>query len=321
MRSALSLLAVALAVFGTTQPLAAQHYPSGTITLVIPLSPGDGADIAGRAMADELAKLLKVAVVPMNRPGAAMAIGTDSVVKSKKDGYTILIAPNAALVSGRILNPDLVTYDPLKDLAPLGLTSRTPVILTVRGDAPWKNLAEMVEFAKKNPGKVRAATVGTGSVGHFSVEMVNSLTGAAMTPIPFKGGAPAITALLGGHVEVAALSVGASSPHLKSGAMRGLVVSSKTPTFPEIPTLTELGYRQNLPGIWFAFYAPAGVPAEVTKVLLPAIEKVVKDPAIAARLAPLGVIQEYAPPDKVLAEIREEYRVLEDVAKKAGLVK
>jgi tripartite-type tricarboxylate transporter receptor subunit TctC len=321
MRSVLNLLAVALTLLGTTVPVAAQGYPRSAITLVIPLSPGDAADVTGRAMAEELAKLLKVPVVPVNRPGAGMAIGTDSVVKAKKDGQTILIAPNAALVSGRILNPDLVTYDPLKDLTPLGLAARTPVILTVRGEAPWKSLAEMVEFAKKNPGKVRAATVGTGSVGHFSVEMVNALTGAGLTPIPFKGGAPAITALLGGHVEVAALSVGASSGHLKSGAMRGLAVSSKSPAFPEIPTLTDLGYRQNLPGIWFAFYAPAGVPVEVTKVLLPAIEKVVKDPAIAARLAPLGVVQEYAPPEKVLAEIREEHRVLEDVAKKAGLVK
>ena len=321
MRSVLNLLALGLTLLGTAQPLAAQSYPSGAITLVIPLSPGDGADVAGRTMAEELAKLLKVPVVPVNRPGAGMAIGTDSVVKAKKDGQTILIAPNAALVSARILNPDLVTYDPLKDLTPLGLAARTPVILTVRGDAPWKNLPEMAEFAKKNPGKVRAATVGTGSIGHFSVEVVNALTGAGLTPIPFKGGAPAITALLGGHVEVAALSVGASSGHLKSGAMRGLVVSSKSPAFPEIPTLTDLGFRQNLPGIWFAFYAPAGVPAEVTKVLLPAIEKVVKDPAIAARLAPLGVVQEYAPPEKVLAEIREEHRVLEDVASKAGLVK
>ena len=321
MRSVLGLLTVALTLLGAAQPLAAQSYPAGAITLVIPLSPGDAADVAGRTMAEELAKLLKVPVVPVNRPGAGMAIGTDSVVKAKKDGQTILIAPNAALVSGRILNPDLVTYDPLKDLTPLGLAARTPVILIVRGEAPWKNLSALVEFAKKNPGKVRAATVGTGSVGHFSVEMVNALTGAGLTPIPFKGGGPAITALLGGHVEVAALSVGATSAHLKSGAMRGLVVSSKSPVFSEIPTLTELGYRQNLPGIWFAFYAPAGVPAEVTKVLLPAIEKVVKDPAIAARLAPLGVFQEYAPPEKVLAEIREEYRVLEEVAKKAGLVK
>ena len=321
MPSALGLLVGVLTVLAAALPVAAQSYPSGAITLVIPLAPGDGTDVAGRAMADELAKLLKVPIVPVNRPGAGMAIGTDSVVKAKKDGHTILIAPNAALVSGRIMNPDTVSYDPVKDLTHLGGTTRTPVILTVRGDAPYKTLGEMVEFAKRNPGKVRAATVGPGSIGHFSVEMLNALTGAGLTSVPFKGGAPGITAVLGGHVEVGAFSVGATSGHLKSGAMRGLVVSSKSPAFPEIPTLTDLGYRQNLPGIWFAFYAPAGVPAEVTKVLLPAIEKVVKDPAIAARLAPLGVVQEYAAPEKVLAEIREEYRVLEDVARKAGLVK
>ena len=103
--------------------------------------------------------------------------------------------------------------------------------------------------------------------------------------------------------------------------MRGLVVSSKSPAFPEIPTLTELGYRQNLPGIWFAFYGPAGMPAEVTKVLVSAIEKVVKDPAIATMLAPFGMVQDYTPPDRVLAEIREEHRVLEELARKAGLVK
>lgn len=321
MRGALGLLVSVLTLLAGALPLSAQGYPSGPITLVIPLAPGDGTDVAGRAMAEELAKLLRVPIVPVNRPGGGMAIGTDSVVKAKKDGYTILITPNAALVSARIMNPDIVAYDPLKDLTHLGGITRTPIVLTVRGDAPYKSLAEMVEFAKKSPGKMRAATVGPGSIGHFSVEMLNTLTGAGLTPVPFKGGAPGITALLGGHVEVGAFSIGAMSGHLKSGAARGLVVSSKTPAFPEIPTLTELGQRQNLPGVWFAFYAPAGVPAEVTKVLVPAIEKVVKDPAIAARLAPFGIVQDYTPPEKVVAEIREEHRALEELARKAGLVK
>jgi tripartite-type tricarboxylate transporter receptor subunit TctC len=321
MPSALALLVSVLTVLAAALPVAAQSYPTGAITLVIPLAPGDGTDVSGRAMAEELGKLLKVPIVPVNRPGAGMAIGTDSVVKAKKDGYTILITPNAALVSGRIMNPDTITYDPVKDLTHLGGTTRTPVIITTKGDAPYKTLPEMVEFAKKNPGKVRAATVGPGSIGHFSIEVLNALTGAGITMVPFKGGAPGITAVLGGHVELGAFSVGATSGHLKSGAMRGLVVSNKSPAFPEIPTLTELGYRQNLPGIWFAFYGPAGLPPEVTKVLVPAIEKVVKDPAVAAKLAPFGMIQDYTPPEKIVAEIREEHRVLEEIAKKTGLVK
>jgi len=321
MRIVLSLLVVASTLLGGPLPVAAQSYPTSPITLVIPLAPGDGSDVGGRAMAEELAKILKAPVVPVNRPGAGMAIGTDSVVKARKDGYTILITPNAALVSGRIMNPDTISYDPLKDLTPLGGVTRTPVILVVRSDAPYKTLPEMIEFAKKNPGKVRVASVGPGSVGHFSMEMLNALTGAGLTHVPFKGGAPGITAVLGGHVEVGAFSVGATSSHLKSGALRGLVVSSKSPAFPEIPTMTELGFRQNLPGIWFGFYGPAGMPAEVTKALVPAIEKVMKDPAIAAKLAPLGMVQDYTPPEKVMAEIREEHRTLEELAKKAGLVK
>jgi tripartite-type tricarboxylate transporter receptor subunit TctC len=321
MRTLLSLLATVVLVAGAAPHADGQSYPSGPITLVIPLAPGDATDVSGRAMADELAKLLKVPVVPVNRPGAGMAIGTDSVVKAKKDGYTILLTPNAALVSARILNPESVTYDPVKDLTPLGLTTRTPILIAVREDAPYRSFPEMVEFAKKNPGKVRVGTVGTGSVGHLNVEMINSLTGAGLTMVPFKGGAPGITALLGGHVEGGAFSLGALSSHVKSGAVRGMVVSNAFPGFPDIPTLSQLGYRQNLLGVWLAFFAPAGVPAEVTKTLVPAIEKVAKDPAIAAKLVSLGILQDYVPPEKVGAEIREEHRVVEELAKKAGLVK
>lgn len=321
MKSVLSLFAMAvLVVSAAPPPVSAQSYPSSAINLVIPLTPGDANDVSGRAMADELGKLLKVPVVPINRPGAGMTIGTDSVVKAKKDGYTILLTPSAALISSRILNPD-VPYDPLKDLTPLGLAARTPILIAVRHDAPYRTFAEMVEFSKKNPGKVRVATVGAGSAGHFNVELINSLTGAGLIMVPFKGGAPGITALLGGHVEASAFSLGAMSSHLKNGTARGLVMSSQFAQFPEIPILTQLGYPQNLIGVWLGFFAPAGVPAEVTKVLVPAIEKVVKDPAIAAKLAGFGIKADYASPEKLVAEIREEQRTVEEIARKAGLIK
>jgi tripartite-type tricarboxylate transporter receptor subunit TctC len=321
MRTLLSLLATVVLVASAAPHAAGQTYPSGPITLVIPLAPGDATDVTGRTMAEELAKLLKVPVVPVNRPGAGMAIGTDGVVKAKKDGYTILLTPNAALVSARILNPESVTYDPIKDLTPLGLTTRTPILVAVREDAPYRSFPEMVEFAKKNPGKVRVGTVGTGSVGHLNLEMINSLTNAGLTMVPFKGGAPGITALLGGHVEGGAFSLGALSSHVKNGAVRGMVVSNAFPGFPDIPTLSQLGYRQNLLGVWLAFFAPAGVPAEVTKTLVGAIEKVAKDPAVAAKLVSFGILQDYVPPEKVVTEIREEHRIVEELAKKAGLVK
>jgi len=304
-----------------TVGVSAQEYPTRAINLILPVAAGDAADLVGRLMGEELAKLFKVPVVPMNRPGAGTTLGTDAVVKARKDGYTIGLTTNAALVSSRILNPETVPYDPFKDLAPLGLATRSPVMIAVRSDLPYKSFAEMVEFSKKNPGKVRIGAAGVGTVGHFTIEILNSLTGAGLTMVPFKGIAPGVTAVLGGHVEGIAPAIGAISSHLKSGAMRGIVISHKFPEFPDVPTLAQLGYRQNLVAVWFAFLAPAGVPAEVIAALVPAIEKVVKNPAIGSKLAPLGVIADHLPPDRLVAEMREEHRLMEEVAKKAGMVK
>jgi tripartite-type tricarboxylate transporter receptor subunit TctC len=194
-------------------------------------------------------------------------------------------------------------------------------MFAVRSDAPYTRFQDLVEFAKKNPGKIRVGTAGVGTAGHFALELINSLTGAGMTMVPFKGASPAATALLGGHLEGALLAIGTLSGHLQSGQIRGLVVSSKSPPFPDVPMLTQLGYRQNVHGVWYAFFAPAGVSKDVTAALVPAIEKAVKDPGIVAKLTPLGMVQDYASPDKLVTEMREEYQAVEEIAKKAGLVK
>jgi tripartite-type tricarboxylate transporter receptor subunit TctC len=320
MKSLLNALTVALLLSSATH-LCAQSYPNQAINLVIPLAPGDAGDVAGRTMAEELSKLLKVSVATLNKPGGGLTIGTDAVVKAKKDGYTILLTSNTALIAGRILNPETVPYDSFKDLTPLGMATRTPVMFVIRSDAPYKRFADLVEFAKKNPGKIRVGTAGVGTAGHFALELINSLTGAGMTMVPFKGASPAATALIGGHLEGALLAIGTLSGHLQGGQVRGLVVSSKSPHFPEVPMLTQLGYRQNVLGVWYAFFAPAGVSQEVSAALVPAIEKAVKEPGIVAKLAPLGMVQEYASPEKLVTEMREEYQSVEEIAKKAGLVK
>jgi tripartite-type tricarboxylate transporter receptor subunit TctC len=299
----------------------AQSYPKLPINLLIPLAPGDATDVAGRTIGEGLSKLLKVPVVAINKPGGGGTVGTDSAVKAPKDGYTILITNNASLIYNRILTPETVPYDPFKDLIALGLVARTPIVLAVHSNAPFKNFAEMAEYGKKNPGNVRIGTVGPGSVGHFTVEIVNSLTGADMTMIPFKGAGPAVTAALGGHIEGAAAAQGVVAEHLKAGTMRGIVASNKMPEFPQIPTLAQLGYKQNLLGVWSAFFAPAGVSSEVSKTLIAALEKVMKDPAVGSRLANLGMVADYEPPEKLIAEIREEHRAVEQIAKKAGLIK
>jgi len=319
MKIALNTCAALLLAAATL--LHAQDYPKGSVTLVIPLAPGDASDTSARAIAEELSRELKVAIVPVNRPGAGGALGTELVVKSKPDGYTIILANNASLVFRPILDPKTASYNPLTDLTPLGLAMRSPSILAIRGDAPYNTLREMVEHAKRNPSSVRVGTAGAGSVGDFCVLTLNSLTGAGLITVPFTGASPAVTALLGGHVEGVVLALGTMTGHLRSGTLRGIVISSKYPDFQGIPTLSELGYSEPLFGVWVGFFAPAGVPAEVTRTLVPALERAIRSPAIGAKLRPLGMLMEYSPPEKLLAEIREEHARVQRLARKAGLLK
>lgn len=312
------LAACALAAVPTAQ---AQHYPSRPLNIVIPLAAGDAADLAARAMADELNKELKTPIVAVNRPGAGGAIAADSVVKAPKDGYTILFAQNSAVTYRPIMEPDTVRYNPTKDLTPLGIASRTPSVLVVRNDAPYKTFKELIEYAKKNPGQVRLGNPGAASVGDFCIQLMSSLADVELTSVPFNGAQPAVTALRGGHIEGVVLALGAIGTHIKSGSLRGLAISSKFPEFPEIPTLVDLGYKQNLFGVWLGFYAPAGLPPEVTRTLVPAIEHAVKSPTIAAKLLPFGIVQDYTSPERQTAEIREEFRAVQEIAKKRGLIK
>ncbi len=314
-------LAIALLLLISAAFARAQDYPKRPINLVIPLAPGDATDTSARAVADELSRELNVPIVAVNRPGAGSALGTDIVVKARNDGYTIVLTNNAALVFRSILDPANANYDPFRDLTPLALAMRSPSILTVRSDAPYRNLGELVEHAKKNPGSVRIGTPGIGSVGDFCVRTINSLTGAGIVMVPFAGASPALTAMRGGHIEGVLLALGTMTGQLRSGAVRGIVISSKYPDFPEIPTLAELGYAQPLFDIWAAFFAPAGVPTEVTGALVPALERAIKAPGIAAKLRPLGMLLDYAPPDKLLADMREEHRRVSEIARQAGLAK
>jgi tripartite-type tricarboxylate transporter receptor subunit TctC len=322
MKKIISILSTMVLLFaGIASELFAQSYPNHPISLIIPMAPGDAVDITGRIMAEALANILKVPITPLNKPGAGGAVGTDLAAKSKKDGYTILMVNSASIITAKILHPEDVNYDPFKDLTPLGLTTVTPTIVTVRHDAPYKNLKELGEYSKKNPGKIRCAIPGVGTLADFNIPNVKAFTGADITVVPFKGASPAITALIGGHVEMATSAITPVIDHLRSGEIRGLVISKKLPEFSNIPTLKELGAPQDMFGVWFAFFAPAGIPAEVKEKLVPAIEKVVKDPAIVSKMAKMGLIQEFEPPEKLFKDMTEEYKICEEIAKKTGLVK
>lgn len=309
-------LAAVIAAATASAPTFAQDFPKAQITVVLPLAPGDAADSALRAMSEDLSRQLKVAIVVSNRPGAGGAIGVQAVVAAKNDGYTLLFTQNGPLTIRRVLEPETVTYDPLKDLTPLALTTRTPSIMVVRKDAPFNNFRELVEHARKARGSVRIGTAGAGSAGDISVQIINALTGSDLTSVPYKGAAPAVTDVLGGQVEGVVLGLGALSSHLKSGALKGIAISSRFPDLPNVPTLSELGYKQEIQGVWLAFFAPAGVPAEVTQTLMQALERSARDPAIAARLQAMGIVQDWVPAQQLAAEISKEYAAVSEIAKR-----
>jgi tripartite-type tricarboxylate transporter receptor subunit TctC len=298
----------------------AQPYPSRSIQMIIPNVPGSIMDINSRILSEDLGKILGTQIIPINNPGAATMLGTDVLAKSKKDGYTIGYVSNS-IVYARILNPETMHFDPEQDIEPLGLHLIVPLAIAVRADAPWKTFQDLLDYAKKEPGKLRVDTIGIGSPAHFNLEIIQSLTGAQFTHVPFKGGESVITALLGGHLEMTYDAVNKIYPHVESGKLRILLLTYKMADFPNVPTISDLGYKQDLVSTWFATYAPSGLPEEVKKVLVPAVEKAIKNPESKAKIEQMKFIVDYKSPVKMKKRVAEEYERAVQIADKVGLRK
>ena len=243
-------------------------------------------------------------------------------MKGKKDGYTLLYVGPSALVYAMASNPEQVPYDPFKDLEPLGLHCFIPTVIAVQESSPLKTFADLIESAKKNPGGLRMGIPGSpGSIEAFNVELVQSLTGAQFTMVPFKGGNAALAALLGGHADVFFIANNLADSQVKAGKVRRLILTKKMREHPNVPTITELGYKQNLLIPWFGFFGPAGMPEEVKRVLIPAIEKTIKNPELEAKIATLGYIVEYKSPSELNDLVRSQYEIARALAVKLGLRK
>jgi tripartite-type tricarboxylate transporter receptor subunit TctC len=270
-------------------------------------------------LAEELEKILGTKIIPLNKPGAASILGTDAAARSKNDGYTMVYASAAGLVYAPACNPEIVKYDPVKDLEPLGLHCFFPHVIAVGEDSPWKTFPELIDYAKKNPEKLRVSTVGISSTPHFILEMIQSITGAQFIHVPFKGGESVMTAVLGGHVEVTCDGYAKVKPHADAGKMRVLLVTDKLPWLPDVPTITELGYKQKLVTTWFGLFSPAGIPKDVRKILIPAIEKAVK--LTKPKIDNMGSLGEYKSPSELRKLIAEQYEIAYALAVKMGLRK
>lgn len=310
-------VAAIASIFLLTPLVNAQSYPNHPIQLIVPMAPGDTVDLAGRAIATELGKTLKVPVIVSNKPGGGSTVGADFVAKGKKDGYTLLFA-NSNIYYAHAMNPDDVPYNPLTDLDPLCLAISTPLTLAVSADAPWKTFQELLDYMKKNPGKIRASSTGVGGVGHFNIEVIIHETGAAINMIPYKGASPAMTALMGGHVEISVLSLSLIHPQLQAGKLRALLISKKSPEFPNIPTLKQLGYKNDLSSVLFAFYGPVGLPDSVKKALASPLEKAIKSPEVVKAMEQFGAMEDYVPGPEYKKMMASEYDMVKRLLKGAG---
>jgi tripartite-type tricarboxylate transporter receptor subunit TctC len=264
-----------------------------------------------------MTKILKTPIIPINKPGGGSTIGANLVAKAKKDGYTILFA-NSNIYYAPAMDPDTVPYDPLKDLEPLCLAVSVPLTIPVQADSPWKTFQELMTYMKQNPGKIRGSSSGVGSVGHFNFEVIQFETGNAINMIPYKGASPAMAALLGGHVETSTLSLSLIAPHVKAGKLRILLISQKAPEFPNIPTLKQLGYKQDIMSVRFAFYVPAGLPDSVKKILVPAIQTAIKAPDVVNAIQNMGALEDFVPGEEFKKMMAEEYGMARQLMKKAA---
>lgn len=305
---------VTICILFSTSLLKAQTYPSQPIQFIIPMTPGDMTDLTGRVLASELQKYLKTPVIPINKPGGGATIGADFVAKSKKDGYTILYA-NSNIYYAHAMNPDTVPCNPLRDLDALCLAVSLPIVLMTQADAPWRDMKELIDYMKKNPGKIRVSTTGVGGVGHFNHEIIKTETDTESIMVPYKGASPAMTALLGGHVELSLLSTGLVLPHIKAGKLRALLISQKLSEFPNVPTLKDLGYKRDIVSVRNAFYVPVGIPEEVRNILVSALEKAIKSEEVTKAVNQLSAFVDYAPSSEFKKMMAEEYEMVRKLLK------
>lgn len=302
--------------------LAQEKYPNRPIELVVPMAPGGNADVIARIYSEELARILKVPVNVVNRGGGAAIQGTTYVINAKKDGYTLLAAPGTPITIMPTISSE-VTYDPLKDLIPLGQIASIPSLFAVQSDSPFKTLDELIEYARKNPGKLKNCAAGLGAESQFNLEILSAHNKIKITTIPYKSGGEALPALLGGHVDMASLSLSTLGSQIKAGKLRGLAIASKArhPDFPNIPTTAEVGHGYVCLLIWTGAFAPAGVPQSVLDVLIPTIEKAFKHPDVVDRAKKVGFTMEYRGPEEFRKFIESDIKIVQQVAKDANMQK
>jgi tripartite-type tricarboxylate transporter receptor subunit TctC len=298
--------------------LHAAEYPTKTIQIINPFPPGAVTDIVARIVAPKMSALLGQQVVVVNKAGGGGAVGIQAARDAAPDGYTILVTPPPILLIPLINKNSGFT---MKDFAPLTLATSSPNTTVVKGDAPWKTLEEFLADAKKRPGELTYGSAGPGTTPHFIGELVKLKTNIDLTHVPLGSESAAATAVLGGHVNIAFLTLGTTRSHIEAGTMRPLAVASnrRLKDFPNVPTTVEKGFSELNLKIWVGFFAPAKTPPAIVKRLAATINDSLKDPVVAATVEKAQALVENLGPQEAAKFYAEEERKWSEVARVAKI--
>jgi tripartite-type tricarboxylate transporter receptor subunit TctC len=315
----LVLLAVLVAAGSVT---AQEPFPSRPLQIVVPFPPGGVADLHARPIAPVLERILKQPIAVVNKSGAAGAVGMQFVATSKPDGYTLLLALSSISIIPEVdrlfARPPAYTRD---QLAPIALLSADPTVLVVKASSPWKSMADLVADAKRRPGAITFSSSGVYGTLHMAMELLSHAAGIKLRHVPYAGGGPAVTALLGGHVDALASGPSVVIPHLKAGTLRALAGwgDKRLAALPDVPTLKELGYEAEF-YIWAGLFAPKGTPAPVMHALRDAARQAVADPEFKGAMAKLETPIHYLDAEEFQKFWDKDAQALAEGVKRVGRI-
>ena len=313
---ALSLFATLLFV----PPIAhGQSYPNRPIKIVVPYAAGGAVDIVARTIGQPLGEALKQPVIVDNRPGASANIGMELVAKAAPDGYTMLMASNAISTNGSLFNN--LAFEGVRDFEPVAKIGYAPLVIVVPTSSPIKSLKELVAMAKAEPGKLTYASAGNGSSGHLAGELLKSTAKIDVLHVPYKGGAPAITDLLGERIDFMSINPVEVIAHIRGGRLRALAVASdkRIPLLPDVPITAEAGLPGYEVSVWWGLVAPAKTPPNIVRQLNAETDKALANPATANKLAELGIVITPGTPEQFSAFIKSQTELWSGVIKSARI--
>ena len=317
-RSSIGVLMLAMFV-APASVIHAQSYPVRPIKIIVPYAAGGAVDIVARNVGQPLAEALKQPVIVDNRPGASANIGMEIAAKAAPDGYTLLMASNG-IATNMALFPNLA-FDGRRDFVPIARIGYAPLVIVVPASSPAKSLKDLIAMAKAEPGKLTYASAGNGSSGHLAGELLKSSAKIDVVHVPYKGGAPAITDLLGERISFMPINPVEVLAHIRNGRLRALAVASdkRFPLLPEVPTVAEAGLPGYEASVWWGLVAPAKTPPEIVRQLNAETNKALADPAIAGKLSELGVVITPGTPEQFAAFINSQTELWAGVIKSAGI--